>query len=141
MALQLFAFVDVQESMEFCPLRIESGFAVRVTVGAGCTISAGLMVIVSVSVSVPHSFVADMETLNVPCSVGVPEMVFPLQLIPAGRDEVATEKVTGLLEEAVIVYENPLPTLPVAVRMLVISGNRHCGSVTVTVAVPVALPP
>ena len=68
--------------------------------------------------------------LNVPCAVGEPLIVFVLvaKESPVGRDDVATEKVTACVDEAVKLYEKGNPVVAVAESELVISGNRHSGA-------------
>lgn len=81
--------------------------------------------------------------LNVPETVGVPEMVFPEKFNPAGKVEVPIVKTVEVpVGFAVKVYEKASPTFPVADSELEITGMEHCGaSTTVIVAVSVALLP
>ena len=68
--------------------------------------------------------------LNVPCAVGEPLIVFVLvaKESPAGKDDVATEKVTAWVDEAVKLYENGNPVVAEDVSELVICGIRHSGA-------------
>jgi hypothetical protein len=94
------------------------------------------MVTVSVSVAlpVPELFVALTVTLDVPAAVGVPEIkpVVVFIVRPAGKPEAL--KLVGEFV-AVTWYEKAVPTFPLAVVALVITG-----AATVTVSVSVALP-
>ena len=70
--------------------------------------TADATVSTSVCVVIPHEFVALSVILKVPVVVGVPEIVFVVvaKESPAGRVDVATEKVAAGVEDAVRVYEN-----------------------------------
>lgn len=93
-----------------------------------------MMVSANVAVLVPAELDAVKVTDDVPGVVGVPEISPVAVLIDNPVGKPVAPKTVGLLE-AVIWYENELPTVPFAVLELVITGTTAF-AVTVSVAVP-----
>jgi hypothetical protein len=100
--------------------------------------AAAAIVSVRVALPVPPPFFAVSVTVEVPDAVGVPE-INPLVLLtdnPPGNP--VAPKLVGVFV-AVIWYENAVPTVPLAVVALVITGAATA-IVSVNVALPVPLP-
>jgi hypothetical protein len=100
-------------------------------------VAAAVTVSVRVAVPVPVAFVALSVTVEVPAAVGVPE-INPLPVFtdsPAGNP-VALKLVGEFV--AMIWYEKAVPTVPLAVVPLVITGGAVIVSVSVAVPVPLA---
>ncbi len=98
---------------------------------------AGSMVITRVLASIPQIFEAEIPTLNVPAIVGLPKIVFVVVEYerPAGRVDVASEKIIGVVVAGVvvpvIVKINTSPTFPITEKGDVIWGNSHTGGVVI----------
>jgi hypothetical protein len=106
-----------------------------------CVTKAGALPIVNVSVAVPVPtlLVALSDTVDVPAvPVGVPEITPVLVLTDKPAGNPVAPKPLGVLV-AVIWYENALPSDPLALLALVITGRPVMVSVRVAVPVPALL--
>ena len=115
-------------STKGCPTSMVAGLAPRRVMVGGVFVTHpdvqtnGETVRTRVDVAGPQLFVALSVMLKTPAVVGIPLIVFVVVAneSPGARVDVATEKMTSCVDEAVRLYEKDVPTVPEAVSELVI---------------------